>query len=473
MRKDKAMKTNQTKAWGSTTLAVLLTLLCLPGQQNLRAQPESHHFTSIAKLSDNTIALALDGRVAPSFNSYFDLYVLETATNLNDWTPLVTLLRNNRVPDEVGWIDTNVSLIEKRFYRTFTNHLITAFPKPTGPFAVGTFSRVIADPARTNRYRYNNQTNSFMFTCWYPAEAQAGLLPGAAYDTQVAQDASRYGDFGENSSWASIVPHLKGHSLPNAPIARGTNRYPIILYSHGFRCHRKSNCHEAEELASHGYVVVGVDHEDCWGTEFPDGRYLKASYPWPLPTASVSYLIDSRVKDLICAMDELGRLDAIDPWLAGRLDLNCLGTLGMSFGGSSTANLCRSNATVKCAAFLDAAFHLDVNVELNQEGLPKPFLAMNNNNLAYPYFFFWPESTNLFNLATTNAVIFQIQNSSHFSFFDFAWFIVSKWPQSRVMDACMVSFFNKHLKAQDDHLLDQSPPKYPDENFQVINFMKK
>jgi predicted dienelactone hydrolase len=347
-----------------------------------------------------------------------------------------------------------------RFYRTFTNHLITAFPKPTGPFAIGTFSRVIADPARTNYYRYQNQTNSFMLTCWYPAEPQAGLLPGAAWDSRVYQD-------------VGLSPQLNGHSLPNAPIAHGTDRYPVILFSHGYALQRKANCHEAEELASHGYVVVGVDHEDCWGTVFPDGRYLKTYYPSPIAPASVPYLIDSRVKDLTFVMGELGRLDTNDPWLAGRLDLNCLGTLGMSFGGSSTANLCRTNAAVKCAAFLDAAFHFEVNVQLNQEGLQKPFLAMNNNNSSEPQYVFWPESTHLFNLATTNATIFQIANTRHFSFFDFAWFYPGQYRQSRVMDACLVSFFNKHLKAQDDHLLDQTPPQYPDENFQVINFMNK
>jgi hypothetical protein len=456
-----------------TNLFLIGLGLLLPIQPNLWAQPMPHHFTSIVNLPDNTIALTLDGRVETSFNSYFDLYVLETTTNLMDWDPLVTLLRSNRATDELVWIETNASLSEKRFYRTFTNHLITAFPKPTGPFAIGTFSRVITDPARTNWYRYQNQTNSFMLTCWYPAEPQAGLLPGAAWDTEVAQDSSRYGDFTESSSWAGIVPQLKGHSLLNAPIARGTNRYPIILFSHGFRCHRKANCHEAEELASHGYVVVGVDHEDCWGTEFPDGRYLKSSYPWPIPAASVPYLVDSRVKDLMYIMDELSRLDAADPWLAGRLDFGCLGTLAMSFGGSSTANLCRTNAAVKCAAFLDVNFRFEVNVELDQEGLQKPFLAMNNNNPGYPRLFFWPQSTHLFDLATTNAVIFQIRDSNHYSFFDFAWFMVSKWPQSRVMDACLVSFFNKYLKGQDDHFLDQAPPKYPDETFEIINFMNK
>ncbi len=458
----------------STYLFLIGLGLLLPIQPNLRAQAVPHYFSKITQLPDNTVALTLGGKAGSSYSSYFDLYVLETTANLKDWTPLVTLVRTNRATSPLVWIETNASLSEKRFYRTFTNHLSTAYPKPTGPFAVATFSRVIADPGRTNRYRYNNQTNSFMLTCWYPAEPQAGLLPSAAWDTKVAQDANRYTGFGEDSSWAGIVPQLKGYALPNAPIARGTNRFPIILYSHGFTCHRKSNCHDAEELASHGYVVAGVDHEDCWGTEFPDGRYLKTSYTSAgSPASFTAYLIDSRVKDLVCMMDELGRLDANDPWLAGRLDLNCLGTLGMSFGGSSTANLCRTNAAVKCAAFLDAAFHFEVNMQLNQEGLQKPFLVMNNNNPGYPTLFFWPESTNLFNRAKTNAIIFQIRNTNHFSFFDFAWFIVSKWPQSRVMDACLVSFFNKFLKGEDDHFLDQSPPKYADESFEVVNFMNK
>lgn len=49
--------------------------------------------------------------------------------------------------------DTNAVGLSHCFYGTVTNHLLMAFPKPSGPFAVGTVDRVMVDPARTNAIR--------------------------------------------------------------------------------------------------------------------------------------------------------------------------------------------------------------------------------------------------------------------------------------------------------------------------------
>jgi hypothetical protein len=184
---------------------------------------------------------------------------------------------------------------------------------------------------------------------------------------------------------------------------------------------------------------------------------------------------------LLCVLDELRQMDADDPWLGGRLDFNAVGTLGMSFGGSSTGSLCLTNDAIKCAAFLDGAFHFEVNADLKQNGIQKPFLAMNNDNTADPSLYFWPESKHLFDLAETNAVIFQVSHTIHQSFEDiYGWLLPASQPWSsdfpgttRVIDACLVCFFDKYLKGQDDHFLDQAPPKYPDEIYEVLNFHRK
>ena len=52
---------------------------------------------------------------------------------------------------------------------------------------------------------------------------------------------------------------------------------PIIIFSHGITGSRHIHTALAEELASHGYLVVGVDHPyDANLTIFPDGSI--ASY---------------------------------------------------------------------------------------------------------------------------------------------------------------------------------------------------
>ena len=63
-----------------------------------------------------------------------------------------------------------------------------------------------------------------------------------------------------------------GHSIPSAPPLGGSNRFPVILHSHGWTCDQRFNSQRAEELASHGYIVAAVDHEDSHATVFPDAR---------------------------------------------------------------------------------------------------------------------------------------------------------------------------------------------------------
>ena len=109
-----------------------------------------HHFSRITVLPDRTVTLTLDDSVSNLFNltgtisnqlmQMFDLYPVEASTNLRDWTRLAVLLRTNNNANPLLFQDTNAAGLSQRFYRTFTNHMLTALPKPSG-LAVGTVDR--------------------------------------------------------------------------------------------------------------------------------------------------------------------------------------------------------------------------------------------------------------------------------------------------------------------------------------------
>src|SRR5215469_17228750 len=49
--------------------------------------------------------------------------------------------------------------------------------------------------------------------------------------------------------------------------------HPLVVLSPGFTNARSALTGLAEDLASHGYVVAGIDHTyESFGTAFPDGR---------------------------------------------------------------------------------------------------------------------------------------------------------------------------------------------------------
>jgi dienelactone hydrolase len=438
----------------------VLFLFAISG--GLCAQPVPHHFSSIAVLPDQSVALTLDGSgsnlfnltgtISNQFRQMFDLYFVEASTNLLDWTRLALLLRTNNNSNPLLLQDTNAADFALRFYRTPTNHLLTALPKPTGPFAVGTVERVMTDPTRTGLYRYSPPTNAFMVTFWYPADPPApGVLPAAMWNKRFAADRGfielikSFGATYADVQWTRIVPNLVGHRFDGAPLAASTAKYPVVIYSHGVAATRQWASQLAEELASHGYVVLSPDHSDCWATEFPDRRYL----------AGGNHDVTGRLKDMAFLVDELARLNQDDPLFAGRLDLDRVAVSGQSAGGM-VIETCRSNGRVKCAAIWDAT-----NLQLNSAGLQKPFLAaVGQNGL------FYSENQWLFSKATTNAVLFQIRGADHVSATDIGWTWQIPWGRDPALayNACLLWFFDTYLKG------DMAP--FPT-NPQIYNVQRK
>ncbi len=237
--------------------------------------PVPHGFSGIQAESGGSVNLSFKGETTALFAPYYDLYPLETSTNLVDWAPLVTLQRTNAALDTLQFLDAGAPQLTRRFYRTPTNSLLTPIPQASGPYSVGTFSMLLTDPSRTNRVLHTNY--QFMITFWYPAVAQAGVLPALYEDKQVAMCGCYYISGG--SSWNNQLAAFFSHSLSNTPLATNLVKYPVLLYSPGWTGHRRENTDKVEDLASWGYVVVGLDHRDTFLSVLPNGTLLHGQNP--------------------------------------------------------------------------------------------------------------------------------------------------------------------------------------------------
>ena len=426
-----------------------------------------HQFNGISALPDHIASLDLGGGVPPVFNPYFDLYLMEASGDLADWRPLATLVRTNASTNALIYIDANAGAFPQRFYRLRTNLLITPLPQPTGPFPVGTFARKLTDSSRTNRY--NIKTNSsFMVTFWYPAQSMAGQWPAPYTDFRLATNRPYWGTL------TNVVPSFVSHGFPSAPIASGNDKYPIIIYTHGLADGiagggtgggvRGENTATAVELASYGSVVVAIDHIDCYGSVFPDQTVVLRGFPFGNVLNSAGPYLSSRFQDIQFVLGELREWAQSDPVLANRLDLDRVGIMGWSFGGGTAAENCRTNDQVKAAVLLDG--YLDP-VPVLSKGLQKPFLAMNSPSSGLA-----PSAMTLFNKSTNTAYILQILKTQHETFTDQGW-ITEHTTASRLAgqakNACVVSFFNKIFRNQDDHLLDAPTNKFAN----ITAFRKK
>ena len=459
-------------------LIKLLVVLAAFAKLNLWATGVPHHFGGIGIDADGIVTVQLEGSVSNLFGALplsvatqylqmFDLYVVDASPDLVHWTRQATLLRTNGNPSPLFWQDANGATAMARFYRTPTNYLLTQFPIPSGPYAVGKTVRVLTDPSRTNRYGIPTNS-SFMCTIWYPADPPAaGTLPAPYTDAAVVADSIINNGFGWPVQWVTVMTNCIAQASANVPMISGTNRCPIIVYSHGLGTERTVNSQITIDLASHGYVVASVDHIDCHCTVFPDARGVV----YPPAVNQDAALLRSRTNDLAFLLASLAQFDSGDPVLSGRLDLSKVGTMGWSWGGATAGEFARVDSRIKCAALLDPGISGTATALLFSIGLQKPFLTM-SDTLPNPSFLpttsqFTAWSSNLFYLAVTNAAWFQVANANHPDFSDWGW-AMNAGPDTRgaalAIAAGTLWLFDTYLKSQ--------TPSFPT-NTEIINMHQK
>jgi dienelactone hydrolase len=232
-------------------------------------------------------------------------------------------------------------------------------PPPTGPAPVGAVPLHLVDTSRRDPWDPAIPVRELMVTVFYPARTVAGLppvaqmTPGAAASFGVLAPLVHPGLPASGVDWAATLTHAHA----GAPAAPG--RRPVLLYSPGGGDPRTLGTAVAEELASHGSVVVTVDHPgDATEVEFPTATEYRGLVRWTAfrgdPRADPAVwrtMVETRVADLRFLLDALH--DAVPPRLRGLLDLRRAGVYGHSAGGTAAA--------VAMAA--DRRFRAAVNLE--------------------------------------------------------------------------------------------------------------
>lgn len=260
---------------------------------------------------------------------------------------------------------------------------VPVFPKPSGPYQVGTVSYYRVDEARDEVYTPDpDDQRELMIQIWYPASPAPGAQTGPWMNRMdvAGPIMARYIRLP-----AFVLDHanlVRTNSYPEAPMASANTPFPIVIYSHGWNGFRTINTHQMEALASAGYVAVGIDHTyGAMVTVFPDGR-VALNNPEALPEGEgyeqASQILEATyAADIVFVMDELERLSMSEALLAGRLDLERIGVFGHSTGGGAVVIACAQDTRCKAGLGMDAWLE-PVPEEVTAAGLPQPFLFMNS-----------------------------------------------------------------------------------------------
>ncbi|MFI2764484.1 alpha/beta hydrolase family protein [Streptomyces echinatus] len=244
-------------------------------------------------------------------------------------------------------------------------------PAPTGPYPVGTVALHLVDTARPDPVAGPGRHRELMAGVWYPARDVERYPPAPWMSAGALRELLASAGFPAD---AVQVPLTAGHQ--GAPARWCGRELPVVVFSHGAHSHRADHTVIVQELASHGYAVVTVDHTYDAFTEFPDGRVLAplrdpqhALGPADF-AADIRFVLD-RVDDLAAGRDPDAGRRPLPAGLAGAIDPRRTGMFGWSKGGTATARVMLDDPRVRAGLSLDGPMLPAVTGDLD-----RPFMMM-------------------------------------------------------------------------------------------------
>ncbi|GAB3938922.1 lipase [Kribbella albertanoniae] len=228
-------------------------------------------------------------------------------------------------------------------------------PAPTGPHAIGSKELHLVDHGRPDPWR--SGPRELMVSLWFPTLALSGPRTPYAGSAVAPALATEMAGYLKLSGDTVDLAGSSTHARRNAPVDR-TRR--VVMYSPASATSRVIGTNQAEDLASHGYLVVTVDHTGEAPVEFPGGRVVMPCIPWEDPVA-VRTATDTRVADIQFVLD--------------RLRVSRAGMFGYSMGGAAAASAMLVDRRIRAGVNLDGGMYDgDQPSEVARKGLDRPFL---------------------------------------------------------------------------------------------------
>jgi dienelactone hydrolase len=373
------------------------------------------------------------------------------------------------------------------------SNLLPVFRLPalTGPHKVGTQVRHIRDESRRDPFSDRAEgVRELMIQIWFPVDPSVRNLPMSPYrDRRITTLKSAH------------FALVETHSMLGAQLSQSEGRYPVLLYTPSWSGIRTECTFQVEELASHGYVVVGIDHPySSSRVVFPDGRIARRKFSGDEDYSSEASVgafvktadqqVEIRARDASFVLDTLEHLNGNDPdaLLTGSLDLARVGIFGFSLGGGTAAQAC----------WLDRRFRAGLDMggmiagQSAEQGTCAPFFFMFEGMYqSVPYTPGADISSvdprkrreieltgKLFekmksSLSKFGGYWMVIDGIRHMDFCDAPFFTplrrgpVKPERVARIIGRYSRAFFDKHLKGIEQPLLDGPSPEIPEVRFEV------
>ncbi|HBR71046.1 TPA: hypothetical protein DIC20_05495 [Candidatus Dependentiae bacterium] len=382
---------------------------------------------------------------------------------------------------------------------------IFSFPKPTGPFAVGMREYHWIDRERSEVIKVCAHPNrELIVRLWYPAQGEVPLKPSWPWSVHFVTYLKKKHRF----VWLQLFSRpLRSYTQFNISLSSEEKHFPVIIFSHGFGCTHDFNTAHCEELASHGYVVVAINHTYCSTfSQFPDGRIVGLGPIQKMAEEAGDFkkFLDQQVEvwiaDVQFVLDQIERISTDrDSIFYQWLDLSNVGMFGHSMGGATAVHICCREPRIKAVVNLDGSLSSE-RLKISQN---KPYMFIFGGNACDLYERLWTEAERkqlglksveeeqkekAFYFAVKRTLLvdfahaykFVIKGAGHADFCDrglfksatlFSLFFmkdklgtqlgsIDGFRATEIVNAYLVNFFDKYLKGKPSALLDGNEKVY-------------
>lgn len=342
---------------------------------------------------------------------------------------------------------------------TFSVYSQLEVPAPEGPYAVGRTTINWMDASRPEVLTENpNDFREVAAMIWYPAEAGTGVKAGYFPLLSLVSDALLQS--GEVEWWQVLGLQFIRSEIPfDAEPLRNQIPFPVVMLSPGNGTNMEFYSSLASEIASHGYIVIGINHPyDVPAFELSNGDVAPYDKDqWSLDmTAHQRYTrerIKVRTADILFVLEQLDQMNSTGRF-AGRMDLDSIAVAGHSLGGITASESCKADARFKACLNYDGLQN-GGPFSMEETAIPpeQPFMFLTRESQLHPKLIQSFEST-------SESYWVVVHGASHESFTDGPLLQPSLLPGPNQADELMslieeysLAFLNHTLKGQPSQLL--------------------
>lgn len=255
---------------------------------------------------------------------------------------------------------------------------VRKLPVPEGPHKVGVTSVVRSYTPSSIPNEPQSPERGLFLKIWYPANV--GLH-------ETFKPEKLWGEF-SNPRYFSLLERvftnylssMTTNSLRNAPLAPGVGPVQIIVYNHALLSIASENTLLMEALASHGYIVISVQHEGqrseysalrndmtpdevaaeaadlkALGTATDMSREERSALALKVYSENITLpeIVKRRAMDSSYVLDHLTQILSAIPGDVSHVtfDLNRVAFVGLSLGGAVATELCKTDK--RCAVVVN------------------------------------------------------------------------------------------------------------------------